>query len=66
MSNPNQAGKGDTPRPLNMVAFRKHYDEIFRNKSTTEQNALQAVDDPFESPDHDNDNDLYAERVGYP
>jgi hypothetical protein len=28
--NNNQAGKGDSPRPVNGETYRDHYDEIFR------------------------------------
>ena len=59
MSNRNQAGKGDAPRPLNMAAFREHYDEIFRKKVAPEENAPEENNDPLESEDHDNDDYTY-------
>jgi len=34
--NNNQAGKGDTPRPVDGDAYRDNYDDIFRKKETTE------------------------------
>lgn len=60
MSNHNQAGKGDAPRPLNMAAFREHYDEIFRKKAAPIEIAVAEEEDPFESKDHDNDDDTYG------
>ena len=58
--NSNQAGKGHAPRPVDMAAFGNNYDQInFDSLRVTK-------DDPFDSEDHDNDDDLYAERVGYP
>jgi len=65
MSNPNQAGKGDAPRPLNMAAFREHYDEIFRKKVAPIEIAA-AEEDPFESKDHDNDDDTYGGCIVIP
>jgi len=34
------AGKGDTPRPMNLAAYEANYEEIFRScRSTAEQKA---------------------------
>lgn len=64
MSNPNQSGNGDAPRPVNMVAFREHYEEISRKQKSSL--AVPVKDDPLESEDHDNDDYTYAEQFGYP
>jgi hypothetical protein len=42
-----------------MAAFREHYDEIFRKKVAPIEIAA-AEEDPFESKDHDNDDDTYG------
>ena len=57
MSNPNQAGKGDTPRPVDGDAYRNNYEAAFRK-------AVWPHDDnPFMSADHDNDSSVYDEAV---
>lgn len=66
MSNPNQAGKGDSPRSVNMTVFGERYDAIFRKKSAPAKSSPQELNDPLESPDHDNDDGTYAEQIGYP
>lgn len=58
MKNTNQAGKGDSPRPVDMTAFGANYDEIFR------KNKWPHDPEPFESEDHDNDDRTYAEQPG--
>lgn len=36
------AGKGDTPRPVNLAAYEANYEEIFRScRSTAEQRAQE-------------------------
>jgi hypothetical protein len=49
----NQAGKGDSPRPVDGDAFRDNYDEIFRKDKWPNDT------EPFESEDHDNDSKQY-------
>ena len=51
------AGKGDSPRPVDMTAFGAHYDEIFRKKPWPRD------PEPFESEDHDNDSHDYPETI---
>lgn len=37
------AGKGDSPRPVNLAAYETNYDTIFRKcRSTAEQRELEA------------------------
>lgn len=37
------AGKGDTPRPVNLAAYEANYEEIFRScRLTAEQKAQEA------------------------
>lgn len=43
-----------------MAAFREHYDEIFRKKAAPIEIAVAVEEDPFESKDHDNDDDTYG------
>lgn len=51
-----EAGKVDSPRPVNMTAYTTHYDEIFR-KDRAEK--WPHDPEPFESEDHDNDSKPY-------
>lgn len=57
MSNPNQAGKGDAPRPVNLDVYSENYEAIFRKKTWPND------PEPFESPDHDNDSETYKEEL---
>jgi hypothetical protein len=52
----NQAGKGDTPRPVDTTAFGQNYEAIFRKKKWPND------PEPFESEDHDNDAETYQEQ----
>jgi hypothetical protein len=45
MSKKNQAGKGDTPRPVRGDVYRKNYDKIFKKK--TRVPIIFAVDLPI-------------------
>ena len=49
----NQAGKGDSPRPVNLTIYQENYDDIFRKK------VWPYDPEPFESEDHDNDETIY-------
>lgn len=55
--NDNQAGKGDAPRPINLTIYQENYDAIFRKDKWPHD------PDPFESPDHDNDETTYNETI---
>lgn len=55
------AGKGDAPRPVNMTTYTTNYDEIFRRLSRLEK--WPHDPEPFESPDHDNDSEIYQEEL---
>jgi hypothetical protein len=57
MSNPNQAGKGDSPRPVDGDAFRDNYDEIFHKHKTQSTNKS----DPSESQKKDNNSPQYKD-----
>ncbi len=48
-NNTNQAGKGDSPRPINLTIYQENYDSIFKKESWPYD------PEPFESEDHDND-----------
>jgi hypothetical protein len=51
------AGKGDTPRPVDGDAYRDNYEAAFRKAKWPHD------DNPFMSPDHDNDSSVYDEAV---
>jgi hypothetical protein len=55
----NQAGKGDTPRPVDGDAFRDNYDEIFHKHKTQSPNNP----DPSESQKKDNNSKRYDETI---
>jgi len=57
MSNTNQAGKGDKPRPVDIDVYGQNFDAIFRKKSWPND------PEPFESEDHDNDSETYKEEL---
>lgn len=63
----NHAGKGDTPRKVIGSIYRENYEAIFRELSNADivhKSEFADIDsDPFESPDHDNDCDMYAEKI---
>ena len=56
------AGKGDTPRPVNLAAYEANYEEIFRScRSTAEQKAQEASENgatscATQALTHDEDN----------
>jgi hypothetical protein len=52
----NQAGKGDTPRPVNAEVYGQNYEDIFRKAKWPHD------DNPFMSVDHDNDAETYQEQ----
>ena len=51
------AGKGDTPRPVNLDVYSENYEAIFRKKTWPND------PEPFESKDHDNDSETYKEEL---
>ena len=51
------AGKGDTPRPVNLDVYSENYEAIFRKKQWPND------PEPFESQDHDNDSETYKEEL---
>jgi len=51
------AGKGDTPRPVDGDTYRDNYEAAFRKAKWPHD------DNPFMSPDHDNDSPVYDEAV---
>jgi hypothetical protein len=51
------AGKGDTPRPVDGDTYRDNYEAAFRKAKWPHD------DNPFMSPDHDNDSSVYDEAV---
>ena len=51
------AGKGDTPRPVDGDAYRDNYEAAFRKAKWPHD------DNPFMSPDYDNDASVYDEAV---
>lgn len=61
------AGKGDTPRKVIGETYRENYEAIFRemsNGNILHKSQFTDIDpNQFESPDHDNDCDTYAERI---
>lgn len=57
MSDKNQAGKGDSSRPVNLTIYQENYDSIFRKETWPND------PDPFESEDHDNDSETYQETI---
>jgi len=46
VNNNNQAGKGDSPRPVSLLVYHQNYDAIFRkNKIAPETENLQTISD---------------------
>ena len=43
MSNPNQAGKGDTPRPVDGDAYRDNYEAAFRKTETPAKRTPKSI-----------------------
>jgi len=43
MSNPNQAGKGDSPRPVNGDSYRDNYEAAFRKAETPPQHTPKSI-----------------------